>query len=107
MLIRPDTYPTTILQKVKERTHDNFPQEEYVRAESGELFRYYKTITKQQQQQQQQKTTTNKQTNKKTKLLRMPAFETILKYAFLNIISNIITKNIFSSNRYSQYRVCF
>lgn len=53
MLIRPDTYPTTILQKVEERTHDNFPQEEYVRAESGELFRYYKTITKQQKQQQQ------------------------------------------------------
>ena len=68
MLIRPDTYPTTILQKVEERTHDNFPQEEYVRAESGELFRYYKTITKQQKQQQQkQQQQTNKHTNKQTK----------------------------------------
>ena len=66
MLIRPDTYPTTILQKVEERTQDNFPQEEYVRAESGELFRYYKTITKQQQQQQKKTTTTNKQKNQTT-----------------------------------------
>ena len=46
---------------MEERTHDNFPQEEYVRAESGELFRYYKTITKQQKQQQQKQ---QQQTNK-------------------------------------------